>query len=169
MNAGLSLIATIGLVALATGPLAAHADEESDRMQDADRSEATSERCVSLSRISSTDVVDDYTVLFYMRGGDVYVNRLPHRCPGLRAERKFMYRTSLAELCDLDTITVLRGSGIGFMPGPSCGLGQFQPITKEAAKALKDAPPRLPEEREVPTAEPEEIDSMESTMESSME
>ena len=123
-----------------------------------DVDEASAERCVSLHRISKTDVVDDYTILFYMRGGDIYVNRLPHRCPGLRRDRAFMYRTSMSQLCDLDIITVLDDFGPGYIPGPSCGLGRFYPITEEEAKALKEAPPKRIEKEDPPTADPEELD-----------
>ena len=61
--------------------------------------EAEAERCVDLRSIDRTDVVDDYNILFYMRNGDVYVNHLPRRCPGLRRERTFSYRTTLSRLC----------------------------------------------------------------------
>ena len=95
------------------------------------------EHCISLSRIDRTDVVDDSNILFYMKGGDVYLNRLPHRCPGLRWEKAFMYRTSMSQLCNVDIITVLDNMGFGFSPGVSCGLGPFYPISEETAKALK--------------------------------
>jgi len=122
-----------------------------------ERDEAEAERCIPLNRISSTYIVDDYNILFYMRGGKVYRNPLPHRCGGLRSERRFMYRTSMSQLCDLDIITVLYDQGFGLMPGPSCGLGRFYPITREDAEALNKAPAPEPREEELPTAEPEEV------------
>ena len=114
-------------------------------------------RCISINRISSTQVLDDHNILFHMRGGTIYRNELPHRCPGLRLEKAFMYRTSVSQLCDIDIITVLTDHGFGFTPGPSCGLGRFQPTTKEDIKALKNAA-RRPEPEDPPTADPEEID-----------
>jgi hypothetical protein len=114
------------------------------------------ERCISLNRISRTEVLDDHNILFYMRGGKIYRNQLPHRCPGLRRQQPFMYRTSLSQLCDLDVVTVLHDHSFGFTPGASCGLGRFYPITKEEIKALKEAGPEITPE-EVPTAEPEEL------------
>jgi hypothetical protein len=48
-----------------------------------------------------------------------------------------MYKTSLNELCNVDIITVLNSVGSGFLPGISCGLGNFYPITKENADTLK--------------------------------
>jgi hypothetical protein len=93
--------------------------------------------CIPLNVIDRTSVIDDNTILFYGRGGDVYRNDLPRSCPELRNEQRFMYRTSLAQLCSNDTITVLQDVGFGFMPGPTCGLGKFAPITKDEANDLE--------------------------------
>lgn len=84
-------------------------------------------RCVQIQSIRSSRVRDDSTIDFYMAGNKVYRNRLPHSCPGLGLEEKFSFATSLSQLCSVDIITVLRTPpGIG---GPSCGLGEFQPIS----------------------------------------
>ncbi len=40
--------------------------------------------CISLTQLDRTDIIDDRNILFYMRGKEVYLNQLPHRCPGLR-------------------------------------------------------------------------------------
>ena len=90
-----------------------------------DDSEA--ERCISLSRVASTRVLDSSTIEFRMRGGETYINILPRRCPGLRAGQPFMYKTSQSVLCNLDLISVLDTSGFGYRPMGSCGLGMFRP------------------------------------------
>lgn len=95
------------------------------------------QHCISLTSIDRTEVVSDYGILFYMRNGDSYLNKLPHRCPGLAIEDAFMYRTSIGQLCDLDIISVLDDMGFGFTPGISCGLGMFHPVTDEEAEALE--------------------------------
>lgn len=95
------------------------------------------EKCISLARIDRTEIVDDSTILFYMRGGDIYLNRLARRCPGLRRNKTIMYRTSLNRLCDLDTITVMDNMGFGYSPGASCGLDTFQPVSEDVAGILK--------------------------------
>jgi hypothetical protein len=128
---GRALVITVA--AAMAAPLSA--GEENDKAIDELLSNA--EHCVSLGRIDRTDIVDDSNILFYMKGGDIYLNRLPHRCPGLRWEKAFMYRTSLSQLCNVDIITVLDNLGFGFSPGVSCGLGPFYPISEETAKALK--------------------------------
>jgi hypothetical protein len=93
--------------------------------------------CIELNQIDHTSVVDDNTILFYTRGHDVYRNDLPRSCPDLRNEQRFMYRVSLSQLCSNDTITVLEDAGFGFMPGPTCGLGKFAPITEDEAGDLE--------------------------------
>ncbi|MBN1237310.1 MAG: hypothetical protein JXB36_02355 [Gammaproteobacteria bacterium] len=98
--------------------------------------------CISLSRVDRTEIVDENTILFYMRGSDIYRNVLPHRCPGLRAREPFMYRVTTSQLCNVDVITVLDRIGAGFMPGASCGLGKFQPISEAAVEELKAAAER---------------------------
>ncbi len=128
---GMALIATLA-VGLAAPVFAGEDDKKA-----IDELLSDAEHCISLSRIDRTDVVDDSNILFYMKGGDIYLNRLPHRCPGLRWEKAFMYRTSMSQLCNVDIITVLNNMGFGFSPGVSCGLGPFYPISEETAKALK--------------------------------
>jgi uncharacterized protein DUF6491 len=107
--------------------------EGSTQRQEADRRALGEARpvgdpvdCVDIARIDHTRVRDDRTIDVYMRGREVYRNRLPAECPGLAFEDAFTYRTSLSRLCSVDTITVLRQAGGG--PGATCGLGAFQRI-----------------------------------------
>jgi len=71
---------------------------------------------------------------FVLHDGSVLRNRLPYACPQLGFERAFTYSTSLSQLCSVDIITVIVQGG-GPSRGASCGLGQFTPISTEAAKA----------------------------------
>ena len=93
--------------------------------------------CVQMQRIDHTHIIDDRNILFYMHGKKIYHNQLPHRCAGLKIAGTFMYRTSLNSLCNVDIITVLRQSGGGFSPGPSCGLGMFKPVTARRGGTAK--------------------------------
>ncbi len=113
------------------------------------------ESCVSIARIKSTRIVDDSTILFYMNGGEIFVNHLPRRCPGLRINDAFGYETSLSVLCDVDVIYVLRNTGGELDRGPTCGLGTFQPITADQAKALLADETEAKPEAVVPEVEPE--------------
>lgn len=94
-------------------------------------------RCVSLSRIDRTDVIDDRNIAFHMRGGDIYVNELSRACPRLDRERRFSYRTSTSQLCSMDLIRVLENSGLGIRAGIACQLGMFVPATEELVEILK--------------------------------
>lgn len=80
-------------------------------------------RCVSLHQIRGTRVVDAQTILFEMGGKKTLANRLPRKCPGLAFEKRFLYKTSLNQLCNTDVITVITSIGAG----ATCGLGYFEP------------------------------------------
>ena len=85
--------------------------------------------CVQINSIRQTDVRDDRTIDFILNGNKVYRNTLPNSCPSLGFERRFMYKTSLSQLCSVDIIKVLYNSP-DLMRGASCGLGKFQPMQK---------------------------------------
>ena len=94
------------------------------------------ERCINTRNIRGTDILDERTILFRMRGGDYFVNYLRHDCPGLVREERFSYRTSGGRLCQVDTIRVIEQFGGFIQEGMSCGLGVFYPITEEEAEFL---------------------------------
>jgi len=82
--------------------------------------------CISTSRINRTVVHDDYTIDFVMKGGDVYRNTLPARCPQLGFEERIAYEVSSSQLCSPETIAVITaGAPRG---GPRCSLGKFTPV-----------------------------------------
>jgi len=93
--------------------------------------------CLSLIRIKDSDILDNQHIVFETVGHKYYLNQLSHPCPGLTRDKAFMYRTSLDQLCDLDIITVLDDYGFGLQPGASCGLGVFEPVSKEQVDGLK--------------------------------
>ena len=114
------------------------AETTHDSLNDAD----SNPRCLSISRIKDIDIIDDQTLIFKMNGRKMYLNELPHRCPGLSRNETIMYRTSTSQLCDLDVITLLNSMGRGYMPGASCGLGRYSLISDLQLKALKEAKDR---------------------------
>ncbi len=82
--------------------------------------------CVPLQSIRETRVHGDSVIDFHLSGGKVYRNTLPNSCPSLGFEERFLYKTSLSQLCSVDIITVLQSPGLS--RGASCGLGKFQPV-----------------------------------------
>jgi hypothetical protein len=100
------------------------------------------ERCISLNRVDKTDVIDDRTIVFHMRGSDIYLNHLSRECPGLEREERFMYSPTSNRLCEIDTVTVLEQWGFGLTRGFTCTLGMFHPITMaefEELERIKEA------------------------------
>lgn len=106
--------------------------------------------CISLRRIDSTNVVDDRTILFYMRGGDLaYVNELSRDCQRLEREGRFSYESRTGRLCTSDTVTVIESFGARLQDGATCPLGQFAPLTRDAADALAEGPEGSQDDDEV--------------------
>jgi len=134
------------LALLNPGPLLA--DEDKDE---------NARNCINVSRIRSTKVVDDSSILFYMRGKTVYHNILPRQCRGLSRENRFSYRVSGNSLCQLDLIRILYDSGVGIEEGPACGLGYFHEVTQEDIEIILDREPRPTQPEPLAPAEPEEI------------
>jgi hypothetical protein len=85
--------------------------------------------CIHINTIRESRVRSDKIIDFRAGGNRWYRNELPHSCPSLGFEERFMYQTSLNQLCSVDIITVLHTSGSGLDRGASCGLGKFQPVS----------------------------------------
>ena len=118
-------------------PLATASSQDSDDIDDAADAAEEPARCITLSRIDRTEVIDDRTIAFHMRNGDIYLNRLDRACRNLDRGRPFSYRTSTSQLCSVDVITILEEFGVGLSPGASCGLGLFEPSDEEELALLK--------------------------------
>jgi hypothetical protein len=91
--------------------------------------------CIPLQSIRESRVRSDSVIDFRISGSKWYRNTLPHSCPSLGFEERFLYKTSLSQLCSVDVITVLHSYGGGLNRGSSCGLGKFQPVS--IAKPVK--------------------------------
>jgi hypothetical protein len=111
--------------------------------------ERSRQDCVVLRRIGTTSVIDDRTVLFYMRGGEIYENRLDRACPRLGRAGRFSYSVATGRLCSNDMITVF--DPFDPAPGVTCGLGDFRPILAEEAERLEQGPDPAEEEIEIET------------------
>jgi hypothetical protein len=94
--------------------------------------------CLYVSSVRRTEVLDDQTIIFYMRGNKVaYRNYLAHKCPGLARSGRFMYEVHMSRLCSIDTITVLEQWGVGLQPGFTCRLGDFYPLSPAEVASMK--------------------------------
>ena len=159
----------IGLAALmiAMTTVAQVGATERDEIVAEDNFNREGERCINVSRIRETHATDDRTILFYMRGGDVYRNTLRYECRGLERENSISYRVVANRLCSTDTVAVLRQFGGGFDASMRCGLGQFFPITDVEADFLRyDERSEIqeePEAVELPDSEEAEEVSQDAT------
>ncbi len=96
--------------------------------------------CVITQSIARTDILDDQTIIFFMRGKNVaYRNYLPKKCPGLKRWERFSYQVTAGRLCSIDLITVLENGAIGsgFNRGFTCRLGDFHPLSPEDIASLR--------------------------------
>ena len=116
--------------ALAAGSVAFAAERASDDDKYEIRKIGEPKSCIMRSSIRSTDVIDDQTIDFKMRNGDIYRNNLPNKCSGLGFEEAFSYKTSTNQLCNVDIIHVLSQTGGRLDTRGACGLGKFQQIEK---------------------------------------
>lgn len=91
--------------------------------------------CIPISQIRESRVRNDQVIDFRTGAKKWYRNTLPGSCPSLGFEERFLYKTSLSQLCSVDIITVLHSNGGRLTQGASCGLGKFQPI--ELVKTAK--------------------------------
>jgi hypothetical protein len=125
------LFAPVLLSILAGWSVSAAADEDTalDR---------TPRDCLYVSSVRRTEVLDDQTIIFYMRGNKVaYRNYLARKCPGLARSGRFMYEVHMSRLCSIDTITVLEQWGVGLQPGFTCRLGDFYPLSPAEVASMK--------------------------------
>jgi hypothetical protein len=97
----------------------------------------TPKECVQVAAIRRTEVLDDRTVLFFMRGGAWYRNYLRRDCPGLAREGRFLYSPVSGRLCNTHGLTLLQDFNGEFVPTIVCPLGDFQPVTPEEVADLK--------------------------------
>jgi NitT/TauT family transport system substrate-binding protein len=98
--------------------------------------EGDPQRCVRLTLVDRTEIIDERNIVFHMRGGGVYVNRLDRVCRGLRRQRPFTYSSTNGQLCSSDFINVLENFGAGFTQTNSCPLGGFFPSSVDAIAVL---------------------------------
>lgn len=124
-------------LAMLTLSAAVAADEQEEQVDSLDR---TPVDCISTNRIRDTDVVDERTIVFRLRGGEYFSNILERDCPGLDRHERFMHETRGGRLCDIDTITVLEQWAGRISQGFTCSLGQFHPITEIEAQDLLAGP-----------------------------
>ena len=75
--------------------------------------------CIQTSLIKKQKILSDQDIRFEMSNGDVWMNHLDHRCPGLKSEQSFGWDVHGMSVCsNQQTIHLLEA-------GTSCQLGEF--------------------------------------------
>lgn len=81
--------------------------------------------CINPTEIARQTIVSDQEIRFEMRNGEVWVNKLPRACFGLKFEQGFSWEVRGMTVCsNQQTIKVLQAE-------TTCQLGEF---TREAPK-----------------------------------
>lgn len=136
LPAALLAAATLALLA---APLAAQSRAQRDRLA-AWVPDGKPIECLTGSQIDQTRVLDNRTIDFILRNGQVFRNMLPNSCPGLGVAQAFQYDTQTPQVCNVDVIRVFQ-QGPGPRFGASCPLGMFQPMKAAEPAAGTQAKP----------------------------
>ena len=106
----------------------ATAEQEATLPKELAKYEMTGEtrRCIRTVNISRSDPLDDRHILFKLRNGNLYLNRLGKGCGGLKFNDSYSFDNRLAELCQNELISVIDTFNNGALG--SCGLGKFEKL-----------------------------------------
>ena len=110
----------------------------------ADDERYAAQRCVYVERIDQTRIVDERSILFFMRDRTVLQNVLPNACHGLRNTDPIKYDVVAGKLCAGEFVTQLIDSST-YGPGRLCKIGMFVPIDREEAQRLLPSRRRQPD------------------------
>jgi hypothetical protein len=107
-----------GLVGIAAGGLMLAACSDDAEVADSGIPKSNGV-CIKTTDIDHTEIVNDSSIVFFMKTGKPYLNTLRFPCPSLQMEGGFKYETDFPEICSqAQTIRVDRS-------GNFCELGNF--------------------------------------------
>lgn len=90
---------------------------------------ALNNSCIRPTDISSQKIVSDQEIQFTLRNGDIWSNKLPHACSGLKFEQGFSWEVTGNMVCsNQQTIHVQNA-------GTPCQLGAFTKLPPQAPKS----------------------------------
>lgn len=93
-------------------------------------------QCLRISLIDHTRVVDNQTILFFMRAGRAYQAKMDKPCPNLKREAQWTYWSGTDTLCPGQIITVRRHLA-GGLPGASCAIKHLVRYVEAAPTSKK--------------------------------
>jgi hypothetical protein len=87
-----------------------------------DSASADANACINPSRIKEQKILSDQEIQFTLNDGEVWLNRLPYACNGLKSNGGFEWEVRGMSVCsNQERITVLRD-------GTPCQLGVFTKV-----------------------------------------
>ena len=96
--------------------------------------------CVDVARMHHSKIVDNETIILYMRGGPDYKMKLAQRCPGLKIQGTWFHDArGLAKLCSVDVIQVPVTTTGNLLDTPTrpCIIESITEYDEKAEKAEK--------------------------------
>lgn len=75
--------------------------------------------CINPTRIEKQEILNDQEIQFTMSNGEVWLNRLPRTCPGLKFEGGFSWDVRGVTVCSNEQIIRVLNTGT------TCALGVF--------------------------------------------
>jgi hypothetical protein len=82
--------------------------------------------CINPTEITKQTVVSDQEIRFELRNREVWVNHLPHACPGLKFRQGFSWEIRGTLACSNQELIRVKDEGT------PCQLGEFAKLPAEA-------------------------------------
>ncbi|RYG27548.1 MAG: hypothetical protein EON93_20335 [Burkholderiales bacterium] len=85
---------------------------------------SSTKACIRPAEIARQDIVSDEEIRFEMRNGDVWVNKLPRKCPSLKFQGGFTWDVRGMMVCSNEQTIYVKDDGT------PCQLGAFTRLPK---------------------------------------
>lgn len=95
------------------------------------------QRCIDRREVRGIEAVGNHTLLFLLRDGSAWRNRLRRACVGLRRNSIFSYETQTGRLCANDIVYTLTDFVGELRRDGNCGLGEFDFLTPDQVEAIQ--------------------------------
>ncbi len=95
-------------------------------------------RCLSTGQYRRIEIIGNRVLAFHGRGGDVWLNVLTRRCPGLRRNMTLLMEVRNLRICTRDLFRGLSRASADFAT-VVCVLGEFKLVQRDNIDAVRDA------------------------------
>jgi len=88
---------------------------------------SATQTCINPARVREHEVISNDEIRFTLAGGEVWTNRLPRSCPGLKVQGGFTWDVSTSACSGTQIIYVNES-------GTPCQLGEFTRVATEPSQ-----------------------------------